>query len=168
MYIFQDWKANKNNVKGRMVTFAFRTAFWIRSLPTPFWLLGAPILIIYRLSIEWILGVEIPFKTKVGKGLIIQHGQGLVVNDGTIIGKNCVLRNGCTIGIKKDLLGKKSRAPILGNNIDVGANAVIIGPIEIGDNVVIGAGSVVVKSVPARSIIAGNPAKIIKQIPLSQ
>jgi len=164
MYIFQDWKANKGNIKGRIITLAFRIAYWLRQLPAPFWLLGSPILIVYRICVEWILGVELPFKTKVGRSLVIQHGQGLVVNDGTIIGDHCVLRNGCTIGIKKDIYGNNSKAPILGNYVNIGANAVIIGPVTIGDNVVIGAGSVVVKNVPSGSVVAGNPARSISKI----
>lgn len=161
MYLFQDWNANKGNVKGRIITVAFRLAFWVRNLPAPLWLLGIPILVLYRISIEWILGVELPFKTSIGKGLVVQHGQSLVVNDGTIIGENCVMRNSCTIGIKKNQSGAKSKAPILGNNVDIGANSVIIGPITIGDNVIIGAGSVIVKDVPSNVVVVGNPARIL-------
>jgi putative colanic acid biosynthesis acetyltransferase WcaB len=164
MYLFQDWKANKGNIKGRLIMLAFRAVYWMRSLPVPIWLLGIPFLVLYRICIEWILGVELPFKTKVGKGLVIQHGQGLVVNDGTVIGKYCTLRNGCTIGIKKDSAGVKSKAPVLGDRVDMGANTVIIGPIEIGSNVMIGAGSIVVKSIPSNSVVVGNPAQVIKQL----
>lgn len=164
MYLLQDWKANKGNIKGRIVMIAFRTVAWLRHLPAPLWYLGIPVLILYRIIVEWFLGIELPFKTKVGKGLIIQHGQALVINDGAVIGKNCVLRNGCTIGIKKDVSGNKSKAPVLGNHVDVGANVVIIGPVEIGDNVIIGAGSVVVKDIPSHCVVAGNPARVIKRL----
>jgi putative colanic acid biosynthesis acetyltransferase WcaB len=164
MYLLQDWKANKGNIKGRIIMIAFRIAAWVRRLPTPLWYLGIPVLILYRIIVEWFLCIELPFKTTVGKGLIIQHGQALVVNDRAVIGKNCVLRNGCTIGIKKDVFGNKSKAPVLGNNVDLGANVVIIGPVEIGDNVIIGAGSVIVKNVQSHCVIAGNPARVIKQL----
>ena len=63
-----------------------------------------------------------------------------------------------------DTLGKKSRAPILGNHVYLGANVIIIEPIRIGDNVIIGAGSVVVKDIPSGSVVVGNPARIIKKI----
>jgi putative colanic acid biosynthesis acetyltransferase WcaB len=141
---------------------AFRLSYAIREAPFPMWLLGIPVLIVYRISIEWILGVEIPFKTKIGKGLSVQHGQGLVINDGAVIGEGCTLRNNTTIGVKIDNFGNKSEAPIIGNNVNIGANVVIIGPVSIGDNVIIGAGTVIVKSVPANSTVVGNPSRIIK------
>jgi putative colanic acid biosynthesis acetyltransferase WcaB len=164
MYLFQDWKANNGNIKGRIILIAFRLTYWMRHLPTPLWILTVPILVLYRVCIEWILGIELPFTTGVGKGLIIQHGQGLVVNGYTTIGKNCILRNTTTIGVKRDNLGNKSKAPIIGDYVDIGANVVILGPIIIGDNVIIGAGSVVVKDIPSGSVVIGNPARIIKKI----
>ncbi|MDB5063405.1 MAG: serine acetyltransferase, partial [Mucilaginibacter sp.] len=96
------------------------------------------------------------------KNLIFYHGQGLVVNFKTIIGENCVLRNGVTIGHKKLADGSLSNAPRIGNNVDIGANACIIGDITIGDNVIIGAGAVVIKDIPANSIAVGNPAKVLE------
>lgn len=162
--IFQDWEKNTGNIKGRLIMVSFRLAHWIRSLPFPIWIFGIPFLIVYRICIEWVLGVELPFKTKVGKGLVIQHGQSLVVNDNTVIGEFCVLRNTTTIGVKKDVLGNKSKAPVIGDHVDIGANVVIIGPINIGNNVIIGAGSVIVKDIPSGSVVVGNPGRIVKQI----
>ena len=119
-------------------------------------------MILYRIIVEWILCVEIPFRTKIGKSLRLYHGQSLVVNNETIIGSNCTLRQSTTIGTNKKLSnGKWNKSPIIGDNVDVGANCIIIGPIVIGDNVIIGAGSVVVKSVESNTKVAGNPAKII-------
>ncbi len=163
-YLFQDWSANRGNIKGRIITSAFRLAYFVRQMKFPIWLIGIPILVSYRICVEWILGVELPFKTKVGRGLIIQHGQGLVINDATIIGQNCTLRNNCTIGIKVDSRGNKSNAPTLGNNVNLGAHVIIIGPVNIGDNVIIGAGAVVVKDVPSNSVAAGNPARVLRKL----
>jgi putative colanic acid biosynthesis acetyltransferase WcaB len=126
------------------------------------YILGLPVLIFYRLAVEWILGVEIPFKTKIGKSLSLFHGQGLVINNETIIGDNCTLRQSTTIGASKMMPnGRFNGSPVIGNNVDIGANSVILGPITIGDNVTIGAGSVVVKSIESNCKVAGNPAKIL-------
>lgn len=104
------------------------------------------------------LGVDIPWQTKVGNNLKISHPVGIVINENTIIGDNCIIRQNTTIGNK----GYNNAAPKIGDNVQIGANCVIIGNIVIGDNVIIGAGSVVVKDIESNCIIAGNPAKIIK------
>jgi putative colanic acid biosynthesis acetyltransferase WcaB len=110
-----------------------------------------------------VLGIELPRKTTVGEGLSLYHGQALVVNKGTIIGNNCVLRNSTTIGHKKLADGTFSACPRIGNNVDIGANVCIIGDISIGDNVIIGAGSVVTKDVPADCVVVGNPARVLEK-----
>ena len=159
-----DWGANRGNIKGRLVMLLFRLAQHIRALPTPWWLLGMWYLILYRLWVEWFLGIELRYKTEVGPGLRIFHGHALVIHEGTIIGANCTLRQSTTIGNKTLPDGKPSGCPVLGDGVDVGANAVILGPIQIGGGAVIGAGSVVVKDVPAGAVVAGNPAKVLRSL----
>ncbi len=112
---------------------------------------------------EWVLGIELPRKLTVGKGLSLYNGQALVINKSTVIGENCVLRNSTTIGHKKLADGTLSRSPRIGNNVDIGANVCIIGDVTIGDNVIIGAGSVVIKDVPADCVVVGNPARILEK-----
>ena len=91
----------------------------------------------------------------------MDHGQALVVNDGTVFGSNCTVRNSTTIGNKRLKDGTYSRAPIFGDRVDIGANAVIIGPLTIGHNVAIGAGAVVVKDVPDNCVVVGNPGRVL-------
>lgn len=159
-YLFQDWQSNRKNFKGQLVLFMFRLASLInRSMIAK--VIFILYLLFYRYLVEWVWGIEIPRKTKIGKGLSLFHGQALVINQGVIIGDNCTLRNSTTIGHKKLADGTFSRCPRIGNNVDIGANVVIIGDIEIGDNVVIGAGAVVTKSIPANSVAVGNPARIL-------
>ena len=98
--------------------------------------------------------------SSVGFGFNVYHGQGLIINRATIIGKNLIVRHCTTIGNSK--FGGK--CPVVGNNVNIGANSVIIGDIRIGDNAIIGAGSVVVKDVPENAIVCGNPAKVVKYI----
>jgi len=160
--VFQDWSANAGNPKGKLVMIAFRVAHLLRFGPRWLFPLTAFYGICYRILVEWVLGVELPWKTKIGPGLRLEHGQALVVNDGTIIGGGCTLRNGVTIGIKQTGPGRYSSAPVLGDGVDIGANASIIGPVRIGDGAVIGAGAVVVKDVPADAVVGGNPAKILR------
>ena len=161
--IFCDWPANRGNPKGQLILVLFRLAQTVRAWPDPWWLIGAPYLAWYRLTVEWLLGVELRYKTKIGPGLRLYHAQALVVHEGTIIGRDCILRQSTTIGSKTLRDGAESACPVLGDRVDVGSNAVILGPIRIGDGAAIGAGAVVVKDVPANAVVAGNPARIIRQ-----
>lgn len=158
--IFQDWKANSGNPKGKLVMLWFRIAHLLRQSPITlvlfFWYF-----ILYRVVVEWFLGIELPWKTRIGPGFRVDHGQALVVNDGTIFGANCTVRNSTTIGNKRLKDGTYSRAPRFGDRVDIGANAIIIGPISIGDDVAIGAGAVVLKDIPANCVAVGNPARVI-------
>lgn len=164
MYIFQDLKNNPKNIKAKIVLVLFRLAQLCRKSPKPIFILSIPYLIFYRIFVEWFLCVELPWSTKVGKGLCLFHGQSLVVNDGTIIGENCTLRHCTTIGNKQLPDGSFSKAPIIEDNVDIGSNVVILGSITIGEGSVIGAGSVVVKDIERYSLVVGNPARVIRKL----
>jgi putative colanic acid biosynthesis acetyltransferase WcaB len=160
----RDLAANRFNSKGKLILLAFRfSGIFARSKNTNrlLWFAGFPILILYRVIIEWLLCVELPAKTEIGPGLIIFHGQALVVNDHTRIGSNCILRHSTTIGCKTLANGEQGPSPVLGDRVDVGSNVVILGDITIGDDVAIGAGSVVVRDVPDGAVVVGNPARIV-------
>ncbi|RXG25995.1 serine acetyltransferase [Leeuwenhoekiella marinoflava] len=159
--IFQDWSANKGNLKGRLVMLAFRIAH-IATKSKLWKFILIPYLIWYRITIEWFLGIELQFQVEAGPGLKLWHGQGSVVHHSTKIGSNCTLRQNTTFGNKKDINGIKSAGANIGSNVDIGANVCIIGSVVIGDDSVIGAGSVVTKSFDAGSIIVGNPARLLK------
>jgi len=94
-------------------------------------------------------GADIPLNTKIGGGLLIPHPNGIVIHPGSIIGQNCLIFQQVTIAGKVQI----------GYHVDIGAGAKILGPVVIGDNVRIGANSVVTKDVPAWSSVAGIPAK---------
>lgn len=94
--------------------------------------------------------------TKIGKGLQLGHCFSTVINAESI-GSNCSIYQDVTIGVS----GHKK--PIIHDNVQIFANSTIIGGIEIGNNVSIGAGTILTKSVPANSVVVGNPARIIKQ-----
>jgi len=164
MNLFQDWANNFGNPKGRLVMVLFRIAFALRNGPKPLMILAIPYGVLYRVFVEWTLGIELPWRTRVGPGLRIEHGQALVVNDQTVFGRNCMVRNATSIGNKQLRDGGYSGAPVIGNNVDIGANVVILGEVQIGDHAVIGAGSVVVKNVPAFAVVVGNPARVVRML----
>jgi serine acetyltransferase len=157
MKIFDDFKYNNNNTKGLFVIIFFRVSnFFSRNIITK--IIGFPLRMLYKVVVQWILGCDISDNTKIGAGLSIFHGQGLVVHSNVVIGNYCILRQNTTIGLSK----KDGQCPVIGNHVDIGANSVIIGDVSIGDYVIIGAGSVVTKHIPNNSIFVGNPAKDIK------
>ena len=161
-FILQDWAANANNPKGRFVMVFFRLCQAIRSLPLGLWILGSPILAVYVLLIHWVMGIELDYRSRIGSGLSLQHAVGLVVHRDVVIGVDCTLRNGVTLGIRT----AGSGVPVLGDRVDVGSNAVILGPVTVGSRVVIGASSVVIHDVEPGNVMAGNPARIIRSAAL--
>lgn len=157
-YLFQDWNANPANIKSRIILVVFRLASSLRQARG--WRYNPLTLAVgigYRLVVEWVLGVELPWKTQVGPRLQIFHGFGIVVNDGAKIGADVVIRHGVTIGSKSHGGG----APIIEDGVEIGCGAAILGPVVVGARSVVGANSVVAKDVPAGSVVAGNPAVVV-------
>jgi serine O-acetyltransferase len=120
--------------------------------------LGTVHLILSKLA-EVICGVTIGVSAKIGKRLVIEHSGAIVIHGNSIIGDDCTVRQGVTIGNKRldDPLG----APELGNNVNVGAGAKILGRVHIGNDVEIGANAVVIHDVPDNSVAVGVPARNI-------
>lgn len=114
---------------------------------------------------KFITGVEIHPGATIGKGLFIDHGSGVVIGETTIIGDNCTIYQGATLGGTGKDTGK--RHPTLGNNVMVGSGAKVLGPFQVGDNVKIAANAVVLDAIPANSTAVGIPARVVqkKKIP---
>ena len=106
-------------------------------------------------------GVEIHPGATIGKGLVIDHGSGVVIGETTEIGDNCTLYQGVTLGGTGKDVGK--RHPTIGNNVMVGAGAKVLGPIVIEDNSKVAANAVVLKDIAENSTAVGIPAKVVRQ-----
>lgn len=132
---------------------AFRTLFYYRIGPIASWLIGW-----WRPKDRYF---DISFTTKIEGGAYFAHPRSTGIN-ANHIGKNFSARQLTTIGNKRD--GDNKNRPWIGDNVTLGTNVTIIGPIHIGNNVIIGAGSVVVKDIPDNCIAVGNPCKPIKFI----
>ena len=105
-------------------------------------------------------GIQIPYNTKIDKGFRIVHFGHIVINPEAIIGKNFNISQGCTIGNSQ---GKKKGTPIIGDNVFMQPNSVIVGNIKIGNNVLIAPNAFVNFDVPDNSIVIGNPGTILSK-----
>jgi len=114
--------------------------------------------LIYRMlykSVQIITGIELPCEVDVGKNFIIDHFGGIIISGFAKFGDNCRIRDGVVVGLRHV---EDKRAPVIGNNVDIGSGAKLLGPIHIGNNVLVGANSVVITDVPDDSIAVGVPA----------
>jgi len=109
---------------------------------------------------EVLTGIELPCETMLGRRFRIDHFGGIVISGDAVFGDDCVIRNGVTVGLKHE--GQRG-APILGNRVDIGAGAKLLGSIRIGDDVQIGANAVVLTDVPSNSIAVGVPARVLRR-----
>ncbi|MBQ9140139.1 MAG: serine O-acetyltransferase [Ruminococcus sp.] len=106
-------------------------------------------------------GIEIHPGATIGKGLFIDHGMGVVIGETAVIGDNCLLYQGVTLGgTGKD---KGKRHPTLGNNVLVGAGAKVLGPFTVGNNVKIAANAVVLNAIPDDCTAVGVPARVVRR-----
>ena len=110
---------------------------------------------------RFLTGIEIHPGAKIGKGLLIDHGSGVVIGETAEIGDYCLIYQGCTLGGTGKDHGK--RHPTLGNNVMVGSGAKILGPFRVGDGAKIAANAVVLEEVPPNCTAVGVPARIVKQ-----
>jgi serine O-acetyltransferase len=110
---------------------------------------------------RFLTGIEIHPGAKIGRGVFIDHGMGVVIGETAVVGDNVLIYQGVTLGGTG--LEKGKRHPTIGNNVVIGAGAKVLGNITVGDNSYIGANAVVIKDVPANSTVVGVPARLTKQ-----
>ena len=115
--------------------------------------------ILWQKWIEIITGISIPYSCKIGHSFYIGHFGGIIINANAVIGNNCNISQGVTIGVSGR--GEHRGVPIIGDNNYIGANAVIVGKINIGNNCVIAANSLIIESLKDNCTVIGVPSKVI-------
>lgn len=113
-------------------------------------------LVLYKF-VQILTGIELPCEAEVGRNFVIDHFGGIVVSGFARFGDDCRIRNGVVVGLART---DDPCAPVIGNNVDIGAGAKVLGRIRVGNNVLIGANAVVTRDVPDNSIAVGVPAVI--------
>jgi len=156
----QDWRTYKGDIsrRGLWVMAVYRFGRWRYTIKPRF--VRKPFSFLYKvLNVlsEIVTHVELPCEVQVGRGLIIEHAFDVVISGDAVLGDDVVLRNGVTIGLRHRAF---RGSPVIGNRVDIGVGAKILGPITIGDDFSIGANAVVLSDVPANSIAVGIPARI--------
>lgn len=169
MQIYLKEKTFLNRIKlllqqGTMAVVVFRFGNWSYKLSIP--VARHLLLFIYHvlnIMIMMFSGINIQCRAEIGGGFVI-HNFSCIFIGATKIGENCTVQQGVTIG---NIRGSAHR-PVIGNNVYFGAGCKVLGPITIGDNVVIGANSLVITNVPANCTVIGVPARVISDKPQSE
>ncbi|MCB9883543.1 MAG: serine acetyltransferase [Planctomycetes bacterium] len=159
----EDWRTYERDPwrPGFWAMVVYRYGRWRYRIRPRF--LRPPFSFLYRVLYFWarlLLGIEIPCEAKLGRRVRVDHHGGVVVSGDAVLGDDVILRNGVTIGLKTT--GVRG-APRIGSRVDIGAGAKILGPIEIGDDVAIGANAVVLQDVPPGCLAVGVPARILRR-----
>jgi len=147
--------------QGFWAAFQYRIANCIHRRITiqPFRFLFLVPIFIWQKGIELCTGISIPASASIGPSFYIAHFGGIILNSKTQIGSNCNISQGVTIGVSG--VGANRGVPVIGNEVYIGANAVLAGKITIGNQVLVGGCSLVNTDVPSGSVVLGVPAKII-------
>jgi serine O-acetyltransferase len=162
------------NAHGRDVTrpglhalLVHRFGVWRMTLqPRP---LRMPFSALYRAMftvVRNVYGIEVPDSVRVGRRVVFEHQGGIVVHGATVIGDECIIRQGVTLGLRN--MQNLQDAPTLGRGVSVGAGAKVLGKVRVGDGADIGANAVVLHDVPAGALAVGIPARVVARRPRGQ
>ena len=160
-YAVEDYEMHERDLSrpGFRALLVYRFGNWRMHVRKP-WRAGFTLL--YRSMFRYVrnhYGVEIPFSAKIGRRVVIEHQGGIVIHGCSVIGDDCVIRQGVTLGNR--YMHSPFDAPVLGQRVNVGAGAKLLGGIQVGDDASIGANSVVLKDVPAGGTAVGIPARLL-------
>jgi serine O-acetyltransferase len=158
--IREDFRAHNRDwgAQGFWVMVVYRFGRWRYGIKPV--ILRKPFSFLYKVLFKFVqilTGIELPCEVQIGRNFVIDHFGGIIISGYAQFGDNCRIRNGVVVGLRR--VEEKS-APVIGDNVDIGAGAKLLGPIRIGNNVVIGANAVVLSDVPDNSIAVGVPAQV--------
>jgi serine O-acetyltransferase len=161
--IQEDWEAHGRDwtKPGFRAVAIQRFGVWRMSIQPL--LLRAPFSIVYRSlyrKVRNTYGIDLPYSVQLGRRVVVEHQGAIVIHGNCIIGDDCIIRQGVTLGNR--YLDRPLEAPVLGDRVNVGAGAKILGQVHLGDGANIGANAVVLKDVPAGETAVGIPAQILK------
>ena len=139
-------------------TFWFRLVAWLRTEQSPVRAF-LPIAGLVKRHLSYKYGISIPAATRIGPGFYIGHFGDIVVNEASIIGSNCNISQGVTLGQANR--GQHQGAPTIGDNVYIGPGAKVVGRVHVGSNVAVGANAVVTKDVPDNAVVGGVPAIVL-------
>jgi len=159
--IKRDLKTHKGDwsSQGFWAMVIYRFGRWRYTVRIP--LIRKPFSLIYKIlfkMVQVVTGIELPCEVAVGRNFRIDHFGGIVISGFASFGDDCVVRDGVTVGLRRT---DTPVAPKIGNNVDIGTGAKVLGDITVGDNVSIGANAVVLQDVPSGSVAVGVPARIV-------
>jgi serine O-acetyltransferase len=137
---------------------AYRFGRWAQDLPGPARKLGSAAYAVMLTSSEFVLGSTLHRETEIGEGFHIVHADGIRIDPKAVIGQRVGIMQGVTIGTTVDRVG----APVIGDDVFIGAGARILGPVKVGDRSRIAANSLVINDVPPDSTAVGVPAKVLR------
>jgi serine O-acetyltransferase len=157
----EDWNTYERDIwrQGLWVMAVYRLGRWRYGFRHR--IVRAPLSLLYKLAFKFIqivTGIELPCEAALGKRCRIDHFGGIVVSGDAVLGDDVVIRNGVTIGLRR--AGIRG-SPKIGNRVDIGAGAKILGSITVGDDSIIGANAVLLEDMPPNSVAIGVPARIL-------
>lgn len=157
--IVTDWRAHGRDwtKPGFRAVAVHRFGVWRLSVRPK--LLRAPFSIVYRAMFRHCrnrYGIELPYSARVGRGVVIEHQGGIVVHGASVIGNCCIIRQGCTLGLRH--LSDRTAAPILEDHVELGAGVIVLGAVRLGRGARVGANAVVLSDVASGTTVWGIPA----------
>ena len=146
------------SAQGFWVMVVYRFGRWRYGLrPAPLRKFCSMVYLVLYKFVQILTGIELPCEVEVGRNFVIDHFGGIVISGFARFGDDCRIRNGVVVGLART---DDPCAPVIGNNVDIGAGAKVLGRIRVGNNVLIGANAVVTRDVPDNSIAVGVPAVV--------